>query len=270
MHKQREGVGFLYASIPVLFCCHFFLVITFRLSVCLMSPISSLKFKRIFQFALCGIFVFLRDKVKKKNCTLSCYFLLPVEAILFSQQLSVNPMWTQEAARVALAHARGHLAALNRRVYQHSRLLRLNTLFLWCMSGNPGCSVPPSVHPSIPPSQPNPSLTHLSPRAGLAVNGGWSTWTTWSSCSAVCGRGWQKRSRSCTNPTPLNGGTSCEGQNVQKSACVATCPGNSQANPFVLWRLASCGFPFCILLHLEVINSSLFWLPFYSSTQFFS
>ena len=39
----------------------------------------------------------------------------------------------------------------------------------------------------------------------------WSNWSSWSPCSKGCGRGIQRRSRSCTNPPPSRFGMSCNG-----------------------------------------------------------
>ncbi|XP_078333125.1 SCO-spondin-like isoform X2 [Crassostrea virginica] len=53
------------------------------------------------------------------------------------------------------------------------------------------------------------------------VNGGWSSWTSWGSCSVSCWNGIQTRSRSCSNPAPANGGHSCSGDNVESKTCTA-------------------------------------------------
>lgn len=47
------------------------------------------------------------------------------------------------------------------------------------------------------------------------IHGSWSCWSSWSLCSA----GQRSRSRSCSNPSPQNGGQFCIGEPTETSAC---------------------------------------------------
>ncbi|CAG2195919.1 HMCN [Mytilus edulis] len=57
------------------------------------------------------------------------------------------------------------------------------------------------------------------------VNGRWSTWQQWTSCSSSCGVGFRTRTRQCNNPTPQSEGVYCYGSPSQTTKCyTVSCP----------------------------------------------
>ncbi|CAC5392835.1 unnamed protein product [Mytilus coruscus] len=57
------------------------------------------------------------------------------------------------------------------------------------------------------------------------VNGGYTSWTSWATCSVTCGGGTQGRTRSCTNPAPQYNGLSCSGSASDSQSCnTHNCP----------------------------------------------
>lgn len=51
------------------------------------------------------------------------------------------------------------------------------------------------------------------------ADGGWTTWGSWTSCSASCDGGLRTQSRTCTNPPPSPLGKACEGDSSKIAIC---------------------------------------------------
>ena len=63
------------------------------------------------------------------------------------------------------------------------------------------------------------------------VDGGWSNFGDWSTCSETCGGGSQTRTRSCNNPSPTDSGAQCVGENSESQPCnTGGCPGKCDQN----------------------------------------
>ena len=57
----------------------------------------------------------------------------------------------------------------------------------------------------------------------IVVDGGWSDWSPWSTCSVTCGTGTQSRYRACDSPSPTWGGQFCDGNTVEWRDCEPPC-----------------------------------------------
>ena len=76
------------------------------------------------------------------------------------------------------------------------------------------------------------------------VDGGWTEFGAWSTCSATCGGGSQSRQRTCTNPAPQNGGLDCQGEAEEVRSCnTHPCPVDGGWTEFGAWSTcsATCG-----------------------------
>ncbi|XP_052220183.1 SCO-spondin-like isoform X8 [Dreissena polymorpha] len=68
------------------------------------------------------------------------------------------------------------------------------------------------------------------------VDGGWTSWTTWSGCDVTCGTGHVTRGRNCSNPVPKYGGSDCSGtHNETKSCTLNPCPVDGGWTSWTTW-----------------------------------
>ena len=70
----------------------------------------------------------------------------------------------------------------------------------------------------------NISATYILSTLHLCLEaGGYTYWSEWSACSKTCDGGVKNRKRSCTNPSPSNGGQTCVDQGLGPAEETAAC-----------------------------------------------
>eukprot|EP00794_Sanderia_malayensis_P011287 gene11287-12468_t len=76
------------------------------------------------------------------------------------------------------------------------------------------------------------------------VDGGFSEWSAYGTCSVSCGGGLQFSTRACSNPFPSNGGSACAGATKKSRRCnTKRCPVNGGFSNWSSWGRCSrsCG-----------------------------
>lgn len=74
----------------------------------------------------------------------------------------------------------------------------------------------------------------------IFVDGSWSSWGSWTECKCSGKSQGQKRSRTCTSPSPINGGAPCGGPNTQKTQDCIACPSKFLFFFFFLLNILLC------------------------------
>ena len=107
-----------------------------------------------------------------------------------------------------------------------------------------------------------PGLKISHPYRVCLVDGKWSTWSMFSSCSKSCGEGRKQRIRLCNSPSPLYGGKSCEGDKVDVRSCIVRmCFINNPGESIILLFLSLVFFPSKFSNELNPILYGVFLTP---------
>ncbi|KAJ7986246.1 hypothetical protein DPEC_G00337960 [Dallia pectoralis] len=84
------------------------------------------------------------------------------------------------------------------------------------------------------------SQTQLCEEKQCSVDGNWSSWVSWGTCSVSCGGGTRQRTRLCTSPAPQHGGRQCEGNHMHIDYCNSDlCPVHGNWGPWSSWGSCS-------------------------------